>query len=95
MLPWQHLITMIIDKILKMIVKGAKLKSESFFLIFPGVLESSRKNLGGADSTPPPLPQGMDRVKQSALCKGQFKRSCCIHVRKTAYQLTKISHTEF
>ena len=30
-LPWQHLITMVIDKICKMTVKSVKLKLESFF----------------------------------------------------------------
>ena len=38
---------MIINKIRKMTVEGVKLKSESFFLISPGVLELWRKNLGG------------------------------------------------
>ena len=56
---WQHLTTMVIDKIHKMSIKGVKLKSESFFSISPGVLELWRKNLRGADSTPPPRP---DRV---------------------------------
>ena len=37
-MPWQHLITMVIDKICKMTVKGVKLKSESFFSISSGVL---------------------------------------------------------
>ena len=37
---------MVIDKICKMSVKGVKLKSESFFLISPGVLELRRKTLG-------------------------------------------------
>ena len=35
---------MVIEKICKMIVKGVTLKSESFFLISPGVLELWRKN---------------------------------------------------
>ena len=48
---------MVIDKICKMTVKGVKLKSERFFLISPGVLESWRKNLS------PPPPAGVDRVK--------------------------------
>ena len=52
---------MVIDKIREMTVKGVKLKSESFFLISPGVLELWRKNLGGGD--PPPL--CMDRVNDS------------------------------
>ena len=43
-LPWQHLITMVIDKIGIMTVKGVKLKSESFFSISYGVLELWRKN---------------------------------------------------
>ena len=38
---------MVIDKICKMSVKGVKLKSESFVLISPGVLELRRKNLRG------------------------------------------------
>ena len=45
---------MVIDKIRKMTVKGVKLKSESFFLISPGVLELWRKNLGGRIPPPPP-----------------------------------------
>ena len=49
-LLWQHLTTMVIDKIRKMSVKGVKLKSESYFLLSPGVLELWRKNLRGADS---------------------------------------------
>ena len=52
-LLWQHLTTMVIDKIRKMSIKGVKLKSESFFSISPGVLELWRKNLRGADSAPP------------------------------------------
>ena len=60
---WQHLTTMVIDKIRKMSIKGVKLKSESFFSISPGVLELWRKNLRGADSAPsPPPPPGPDRV---------------------------------
>ena len=58
---WQHLTTMVIDKIRKMTAKGVKLKPESFFLISPEVLELWRKNLRGADSAPPP--PRMDRVK--------------------------------
>ena len=50
-LLWQHLITMVIDNICKMTVKGVKLKSESFFLISPGVLELWRKNLREADNS--------------------------------------------
>ena len=38
-LPWQHLITMVIDKICKVTVKGVKLKSESFFSVSYGDLE--------------------------------------------------------
>ena len=38
---------MVIDKICKMTVKGVKLKSESFFLISPGVLEFSLENFIG------------------------------------------------
>ena len=48
---------MVIDKILKMTVKGVKLKSESFFLISPVVLELRRKNFRGADWIPPPPPR--------------------------------------
>ena len=44
--------TMVIDKIRKMTVKGVKLKSESFFLISPGVLELWRKNLKGGIRPP-------------------------------------------
>ena len=57
-LLWQHLIRMIIDKICKMTAKGVKLKSESFFSIYHGVLELRRKNLRFC-----PLP-GMDRVNE-------------------------------
>ena len=59
-LLWQHLTTMVIDKISKMSVKGVKLKSESFFSISPGVFELWRKNLRGGGGSPPP---GPDRVK--------------------------------
>ena len=54
-LVWQHLTTMVIDKIRKMSVKGVKLKSANYFLLSPGVLELWRKNLGGggAESAPP------------------------------------------
>ena len=45
-LPWQHLITIVIDKICKMTFKGLKLTSESFFSISYGVMEVNRK---GAD----------------------------------------------
>ena len=51
---------MVIDKIRKMSIKGVKLKSESFFSIFPGVLELWRKNLRGWIPPPPFYP---DRVK--------------------------------
>ena len=53
-LLWQHLTTMVIDKIRKMSIKGVKLKSESFFSISPGVLELWRKTLGGRIPPPPP-----------------------------------------
>ena len=43
-----------------MSVKGVKLKSESYFLLSPGVLELWRKTLGGGGRIPPP---GPDRVK--------------------------------
>ena len=56
-LLWQHLNTMVTDKIRKMSVKGVKLKSESYFSISPGVLELWRRKPlgggGGADSAPP------------------------------------------
>ena len=52
-LLWQHLITMVIDKICKMIVKGVELKSESFFPISHGVLELWRKNLREVFGTTP------------------------------------------
>ena len=52
---------MVINKICKITVKGVKLKSESFFSIFHGVLELWRKTLeGGGFRHPPP---GLDRVK--------------------------------
>ena len=47
MLLSQPFATMVIDKIRKMTVKGLKFKSESFFLISPGVFELWRKNLWG------------------------------------------------
>ena len=56
-LLWQHLIRMVIDKICKMIVKGVKSNSKSFFSISLGVLELWRKTLKGADSAPPPPPR--------------------------------------
>ena len=52
-LPWQHLVTMVIDKICKMTVKGVKLKSESFFSISYGVLEIWRENPRGGGRIPP------------------------------------------
>ena len=58
-LLWQHLTTLVIDKIRKMSIKGVNLKSESFFSISPGVLELWRKNLRGGGFRPP----GPDRVK--------------------------------
>ena len=58
-LLWQHLTTMVIDKIRKVSIKGVKLKSESFFSISSGILELWRKTLGGRISPPP----GPDRVK--------------------------------
>ena len=54
MLLWQHLTTMVIDKIRKMSLKGVKLKSESYFLISPGVLELWRENLREGGFRPPP-----------------------------------------
>ena len=53
-----------IGKIRKMTVKGVTLKSESFFLISPGVLELWRKNLRGADSA-----HSIDRVNETFLSK--------------------------
>ena len=58
-LLWQHLTTMVIDKIRKMSVKGVKLKSESYFLLSAGILELWRKNHWGGQIPPP----GPDRVK--------------------------------
>ena len=49
-LPWQPLITMVVDKICKMTVRGVKLKSGSFFSISYGVLELWRKTLKSAPS---------------------------------------------
>ena len=60
-LLWQHLTTMVIDKIRKMSNKGVKLKSESFFSISTGVLQLWRKNLRRGRIPPPP--PGPDRVK--------------------------------
>ena len=57
-LLWQHLATMVIDKLRKMIVKGVKLKSESFFLISPSVLE---KTLGGGGGFRPSAWIGLNR----------------------------------
>ena len=52
-LLWQHLTTMVIDKMRKMTTKGVKLKSESFFLISPGVLDRyGGKTLGREESAP-------------------------------------------
>ena len=58
-LLWQHLTTMVIDKIRKMSIKGVKLKSESFFSISPGVLELWRKNLRGGGFRLPPVQIGL------------------------------------
>ena len=51
-LLWQHLTTIVIDKIRKMTVKGVKLKSESFFLISFWSYEG--KPWGGGGRIPPP-----------------------------------------
>ena len=58
-LLWQYLTTMVIDKIRKMSVKGVKLKSESYFLLSPGVLELWRKNLRGAGGGRIPVQIGL------------------------------------
>ena len=63
-LLWQHLTTMVIDKIRKMSIKGVKLKSESFFSISPGVLELWRKNLRGR--IPPPRPDRVNHLKTNS-----------------------------
>ena len=55
----RHLITMVIDKICKMTVKGVKLKSESFLFNISWRFGVMEENLRGAESAPP----GMDRVK--------------------------------
>ena len=54
---------MVIDKIRKMSVKGVKLKSESFFSIFPGVLELWKKNLRGRFR--PPVQIGLNDLRPS------------------------------
>ena len=43
----QNLIKIVFGKICKMTIKGVKLKSESFFSIFYGVLELWRETLSG------------------------------------------------
>ena len=53
---------MVIDQIRKMTVKGVKLKSESFFLMSPGVLELWRKNLRVAESAPLPAWIGLNEI---------------------------------
>ena len=70
-LLWQHLTIMVIDKTRKMTVKGVKLKSVSFFLISPGLLELWRKSLRGTDSAP----SGMNRVKLFAICESHLCRA--------------------
>ena len=52
-----------------MSIKGVKLKSESYFLLSPGILELWRKNLRGADSAP----LGPDSVK-CLWYKGNFNK---------------------
>ena len=61
-LLWQHLITMVINKICKITAKVVKLKSESLFSISCGVLELWRKNPKGEGGFHHP---GPDRVKES------------------------------
>ena len=68
-LLWQHLTTMVLDKIRKMPVKGVKLKSESYFLLSPGVLELWRKNLRGGG-----FPHGPDRVNSVTV---EFLKALC------------------
>ena len=64
-LLWQHLTTMVIDKIRNISVKGVKLKSESYFSISPGVLELWS-------------PPGPDRVKVGWKTKcTKLKNWCC------------------
>ena len=46
-LPWQYLITIVIDKICKMTVKGVTLKSESFFQCLMVFWSYGGKTLGG------------------------------------------------
>ena len=73
-----------------MTVKGVKLKSESFFLISPDVLELWRKNLRGAEPPPP----DMDRVKHNfwdmrymnVLSKFKYKFYCIERQRKSKIQ---------
>ena len=58
---------MVINKIRKMTVKVVKIKSESFFLISPGVFELWRKNLrGGGFRPPPPAWIGLSHLTYSA-----------------------------
>ena len=72
---------MVVDKIRKMTVKSVKLKSESFFLISPGVLELWRKNLKGGGFP------GMDRVETKKVLNNMFIRgrmSTCILISTTS-----------
>ena len=70
-LLWQHLTTIVIEKIHKMSVKGVKLKSESFFFNISWRLKLWRKNLKGADSAPPPAWIGLNKPYQTVGDKDQ------------------------
>ena len=61
-LQWQHLTTMVINKIGKISIKGVNLKSESYFSISPGVLELWRKTLGGGEDSAPPVQIGLSNL---------------------------------
>ena len=72
------LLQWLLNKIRKMSVKGVKLKSESYFLLSPSVLEVWRKNLRGADS--PPVQIGLsgkinDLQMFTGLCKSTLGKA--------------------
>ena len=67
-LLWQHLTTMVIDKVRKMSVRDVKLKSESYFLLSPGILELWRKNLKGGRIPLPPVQIGLTKESLSIQC---------------------------
>ena len=81
-LLWQHLTTMVIDKIRKMSIKGVKLKSESFFSISPGVLELWRKNIRGDGFRPPPVQIGLKQKIQDLRLFIRLNSICMIAFRQ-------------